>query len=166
MRISETVVHPASPERSFAMMCDPTYQEMRCRRSGATDQTVTVERDGQATVVTVRRHLPSDGVPDFARAFVGPQILLVETVRWGAADADGEREGAMSLDMPGLPVSFTGGVHLRVGAAPGTTEHVVEGDLEANVPFLGRRIEEAVAPRISEVVQVEGDLAREWLATH
>ncbi len=166
MRITETVVHPADPGRSFEMLSDPAYQELRCERSGATDQTVTVERDGDATVVTTRRHLPSDGVPDFARAFVGPQILLVETVRWGGADADGEREGAMSIDLPGLPVSFTGGVHLRVGSEPGTTDHIVDGDLEANIPFLGRRIEEAVAPRISAIVRVEEQVAKEWLAAH
>jgi hypothetical protein len=164
MRISETVVHPASPARTFEMLCDRAYHELRCQRSGATDQTVTVETADDATVVTTRRHMPSDGVPDFARAFVGPQILLVETVRWGAADADGEREGAMSIDLPGLPISYTGGVHLRVGAEPGTTDHVVEGDLEANIPFLGRRVEEAVAPRIHEIIQVEKQVAQEWLA--
>lgn len=166
MRITETVVHPADPVRTFEMLTDPAYQELRCARSGALDQTVTVETDGDATVVTTRRHLPSEGVPDMARAFVGPQILLVETVRWGPADADGEREGAMSLDLPGLPVTFTGGVHLRVGAEPGTTSHVVDGDLEANIPFLGHKIEQAVAPRISEIVQVEEQVAREWLAAH
>lgn len=164
MRISETVVHPASPARTFEMLCDPSYHELRCQRSGATDQTVTVETADDATVVTTRRHMPSEGVPDFARAFVGPQILLVETVRWGAADADGEREGAMSIDLPGLPISYTGGVHLRVGAEPGTTDHVVEGDLEANIPFLGRRVEEAVAPRIHDIIQVEKQVAQEWLA--
>lgn len=164
MRITETVVHPTDPLGTFEMLTDPGYQELRCERSGATDQTVTVETDDGATVVTTRRHLPSDGVPDFARAFVGPQLLLVETVRWGDADEDGEREGAMSLDLPGLPVSFTGGVHLRRGSAEGTTEHVVDGDLEANVPFLGHRIEQAVAPRISEIVALEEQAATEWLA--
>lgn len=166
MRITETVVHAADPLRTFAMLTNPGYQELRCVRAGASDQTVTVETDGAATVVTTRRHLPSDGVPDIARGLVGPTILLVETVRWGPADADGEREGAMSLDLPGLPVSFTGGVHVRLGAAPGTTEHVVDGDLEANVPFLGKKIEAAVAPRIVEVVQLEEQIAREWLAAH
>ena len=164
MRITETVVHPTDPWATFEMLTDPGYQELRCERSGATDQTVTVEADDDATVVTTRRHLPSDGVPDVARAFVGPTILLVETVRWGGADADGEREGAMSLELPGLPVSFTGGVHLRRGAAEGTTEQVVDGDLEANVPFLRQRIEQAVAPRIQDVVRVEEQAAREWLA--
>ncbi|MGC5583314.1 DUF2505 domain-containing protein [Ornithinimicrobium sp. W1679] len=164
MRITETVVHPADPRRTFEMLCDRGYQDLRAERSGALDQTVTVEQDGEATVVTTRRHLPTGDLPDMVRPFVGPQLLVVETVRWGAADADGEREGAMSLEMPGLPVHFIGGVHLRRGEAEGTTDHVVDGDLEANVPFLGRRIEAAVAPQISDVVRLEEQVAREWLA--
>ena len=166
MRITETVVHPVGVHQAYAMLVDVDYQRLRCERAGATDETVTVEEEDGATVVTTRRHLPTTGVPDFARAFVGPQLLIVETVRWGPADADGEREGAMSLDVPGTPVSFLGGVHLRRGPEPGTTEQVVDGDLEANVPFLGRRIEAAVAPRVHEVVQLEQQVAREWLATH
>ncbi|GAA5161098.1 DUF2505 domain-containing protein [Ornithinimicrobium tianjinense] len=165
MRITETVVHPADLQRTFDMLRDPRYQQLRCERSGATDETVTVEEEGDATVVTVRRHLPTTGLPDVARAFVGPQLLVVETVRWGPADADGEREGAMSIDMPGTPVHFLGGVHLRSAAEPGATEHVVDGDLEANIPLLGRKIEEAVAPQIREVVQLEAQVAREWLST-
>ncbi|SOC52457.1 DUF2505 domain-containing protein [Ornithinimicrobium cerasi] len=166
MRITETVVHPVDVHRTYAMLVDPAYQTLRCERAGATDETVTVEEQDGATVVTTRRHLPTTGVPDFARAFVGPQLLIVETLRWGPADEDGEREGAMSLDVPGTPVRFLGGVHLRRGPQEGTTEQVVDGDLEANVPFLGRRIEAAVAPQIHEVVQLEKQVAQEWLAAH
>jgi hypothetical protein len=166
MRITETVVHPADPHRTFAMLTDVDYQELRCVRAGSLDQTVSVETQEGATVVTTRRHVPTHDVPDFAKAFVGPQLLIVETVRWGDADADGEREGAMSLDMPGLPISFTGGVHLRTSPEGGSTLHVVDGDLEANVPFLGKKIEATVAPQISGAVQVEEAVGREWLASH
>ena len=166
MRITETVSHPADPQRTFEMLTDAGYQELRCQRSGALDQTITVDRgqDG-STTVTTQRHLPSDGVPDIARAVVGPQLLVVETVRWGSPDADGEREGAMSLELPGLPVTFTGGVHLRRGATDpeGVTDHVVDGDLEASIPFLGRRIEELVAVQISEIVRLEEQVGTEWL---
>lgn len=164
MRISETVVHPTDPWATFEMLTDPGYQELRCRRSGATDQSVQVETEDAATVVTTRRHLPSDGVPDFARAFVGPTLLLVETVRWGRADEDGEREAAMSLELPGLPVSFTGGTHLRRGEQEGSTLQVVDGDLEARIPLMGHRIEQAVATRISHIMHLEQEAAREWLA--
>lgn len=165
MRITETVVHQADPGRTFEMLTAVDYQTLRCEMSGASDETVTVEEDGDAVVVTTRRHLPTTGFPDFARAVVGQTLLVVETVRWGPADADGEREGAMSLDFPGTPVHFLGGVHLRRGPGPGTTEQVVDGDLEANVPFLGKKIEAAVAPQISEVVRLEEQVARQWLAS-
>lgn len=166
MRITETVSHPCDPARAYEMLTDHDYQVTRAERSGATDQTVTVDVDPTdgARTVTLQRHLPSTGVPDWARSVVGPTLLLVETVRWGPADADGEREGAMSLELPGLPVSFTGGVHLRRGAAPGTSEHVVDGDLEAKVPFFGKKIEQLVATQMRQIVRLEQQVARDWLA--
>lgn len=166
MRISETLSHPADLDRTFAMLTDEGYQQLRCDRSGATDETVTVEREGEETVVTTRRHLPTTGVPDMARALVGPTLLVVETVRWGAPDADGEREGGMTLELPGTPVTFVGGVHLRRGDDPGTTIHGVDGDLEANIPLLGRKIEEAVAPHITRIIRLEEQIGREWLESH
>lgn len=166
MRITETVAHPCDPARAYKMLTDHDYQVARAERSRATDQTVSIDVDPTdgATTVTTQRHLPSTGVPDWARSFVGPTLLLVETVRWGAADADGEREGAMSLELPGLPVSFTGGVHLRRGSEAGTTEHVVDGDLEAQVPFFGKKIEDLVADQMRQIVRLEEQVAREWLA--
>lgn len=167
MRITETVIHEADPQRTYEMLTDHDYQVVRCERSGATDQTVTVDREPDGTTtVTTQRHVPSDGVPDFAKAFVGPTLLLVETTRWGAPDADGEREAAMSLELPGIPVSFTGGVHLRRGPGPGQTEHTVDGDLDARIPLLGRRVEAMVSGRIEEMVQVERQVATEWLRDH
>ncbi|WP_298885717.1 DUF2505 domain-containing protein [uncultured Serinicoccus sp.] len=165
MRITETIRHPADPQRTFEMLTDHAYQVRRCERSGSLDQTVQVETapDG-TTTVTTQRHLPSDGIPDMAKGLVGPRLLVVETVRWGSPDADGEREGAMSLEMPGLPITFTGGIHLRRGSEPQVTDHVVDGDLEARVPLFGRRVEAMVAERMREIVQLEERVAREWLA--
>ncbi|ANS78399.1 hypothetical protein SGUI_1003 [Serinicoccus hydrothermalis] len=165
MRITETISHAADPQRTFEMLTDHGYQVLRCERSGALDQTVQIEPEADgSTTVTTRRHLPNDGIPDIAKTLVGPQLLVVETVRWGSPDADGEREGAMSLELPGLPVSFTGGIHLRRAAGDeARTDHVVDGDLEARIPFLGNRIEREVAARVKEFVHLEEGVAREWL---
>ena len=69
------------------------------------------------------------------------------------------------VELPGLPVSFTGGIHLRRGQEPGTTLHVVDGDLEAKVPFFGKKIEEMVAAQMHRIVELEEQVAREWLQT-
>lgn len=166
MRITETIVHPADVEQSYAMLTDPGYQELRCSRAGALDHSVTITEDPSdgSTVVTTQRHLPTTELPDFARAIVGPQLLVTETVRWGPAAADGAREGAMSIELPGTPVRFLGGVHLHATADGTATEHVVDGDLEANIPLLARRIEAAVASEITGFVRLEEQVATEWLA--
>ena len=55
-------------------------------------------------------------------------------------------------------------MYLRRGETPGQTEHTVDGDLEARIPLLGRRIEAMVSEQIGTVVRVEEQVAQEWLA--
>lgn len=166
MRLSTSVTHRADPQRTFAMLCDPAYQAERAVRTGATHQTVTVEEGPEegVTTVTTSRQLPSAGLPDLARRVLGPQLAVVETVRWGPADADGEREGAVGVEVPGVPVTFTGGMHLRRGAGPGTTEQVLDGELQAAIPLLGRKVEQLVADQVRSASAVEEQLSAQWLA--
>ena len=129
---------------------------------GATEEQVTLLAELDSDTVddalherTPVRQLPSAGLPDLARRVLGPQLAVVETVRWGPADADGEREGAVGVEVPGVPVTFTGGMHLRRGAGPGTTEQVLDGELQAAIPLLGRKIESASKPAIEQSIDDE-----------
>lgn len=161
MRITETVEHAATPDEVFAMFCDFDYQSLKCERSGATDHEVVIEleEDG-ATLVVTRRQLPTTGFPDFAKGFVGESVEVVESQRWGQSEQDGTREAALSVDIAGTPVHLTGGVHLAPGGA-GTVQ-TVDGELKANVPLLGGRIEKAVAPILIKAVRLEGRVGAEW----
>lgn len=163
MRINETVQHPADATRVYVMLTDRGYQELRCARAGALDHEVHIEPGAAGAVVTTRRWTPTDEFPDFARRFVGDRIQVVETVRWGPADQLGDRTATMELEIPGVPVSFTGTVTLR-GTQAGSTQHTVDGELKANVPLLGARIEQAIAPQITEIARLEATVARDWLA--
>lgn len=166
MKIIETITHRADPSRVFAMLTDPAYQVRRCERSGAADENVVVEpgANGEPTVIT-SRYLPTDDLADVVKPFVGNSLLVEEIVRWSPANADGERWGAMTMDFPGLPVTVTGGQRLRPGPEAGTCEQEVDADLEVNVPLVGQRIAEQVRSQIGRLVEMERDLAREWLAT-
>lgn len=166
MRLSVSLTHHADPQRTFAMLCDPTYQTERAVRTGATDQSVSVEPGpGEGTTtVTTRRQLASAGLPDLARRFLGPQLGIVETVRWGAADAEGQREGSVAVEVPGAPVTFAGRMQLRHGSRPGTTEQLLDGDLKAAIPLLGGKVEQLVADQLRAATPVEEQLSAEWLA--
>lgn len=164
MRITETVEHAADPEQVFAMICSPDYQDLKCERSGALEHEVAVEVEEGATTVVTRRRLPSTGFPDFAKGFVGEAVDVVETQRWGQAADDGRRTAALHVEIPRTPVVLTGSVRLEPSS--GGTLHTVEGDLKANVPLLGGRIERAVAPVLSSAVRLEGRVGQEWRALH
>lgn len=164
MRITERIVHPAAPDRVYAMLVDPDYQHERCVRSGALSHEVAIEAEDEALIVITRRQMPTTELPDAFRSLVGQHVDLVETTRWGTADDDGTREAALQLDVEGTPVGLIGGVHL--GPAPEGTTYTVDGELAAHVPLLGGRIEKAAAPLIGHALEIERDLGRRWLADH
>ena len=160
MRITESVEHDASPEQVFEMLCTRGYQELKCERSGALDHEVTIEVEQDATTVVTRRQLSTEGFPDFARRLVGETVDVVETQRWGSASPDGSRQAALTVDISGTPVHLTGGVSLTPGGSG--TVHAVDGELKANVPLVGGRIEKVVAPVLERAVRLEGQVGREW----
>jgi hypothetical protein len=162
MKITETVEHAATPDQVFAAFCDEGYQVLKCQRSGALEHDVVIELEDGQTIIVTRRQLPTEGFPDFVRGFVGDRVEVVETQRWGDPGDDGAREAALTVEIPRTPVTLTGGVHLRPGG-PGTVQ-AVDGELKANVPLLGGRIEKAVAPVIVSAVRLEAKVVRDWLA--
>lgn len=164
MRITDRIEHSATPEQVHAMLVDPDFQRARCQGSGSLEHDVAVEPTDEGPIVITRRKMPTDDLPDVAKGFVGRTLTLVETMRWGTADDDGDWEAGYSLDIEGTPVSVVGGIHLRPEGS-GTVQ-TVDGELSAHVPLLGRRIERAVHPVILEALEQDARLSRDWLAAH
>ncbi len=166
MRITEQLRHPASVDAVFAMLRDPAYQELRCQRSGSLEHEVTIEEpvdessDGP-TVVT-RRRMATDEFPDIAKSLIGRTVDIVETTSWGGAAEDGTREAGFTLSVEQTPVNLVGGVHIT--SEGDACVHTVDGELSAHVPFLGGKIERAIGPIITRVIELEEQLGREWLA--
>ncbi|MBA2696076.1 MAG: DUF2505 domain-containing protein [Ornithinimicrobium sp.] len=161
MRITERIEHSATPDQVHAMLVDPAFQEERCRRSGSLHHDVEVEATGEGSIVVTRREMPTDDLPDVAKRFVGSTLHLVETMRWGNSDVEGDWEAAYTLDVESTPVSMVGGIHL-LPDGPGTV-HSVDGELSAHVPLVGGRIERAVRPLVVSALELEARLSREWL---
>ncbi|USQ78703.1 DUF2505 domain-containing protein [Ornithinimicrobium faecis] len=161
MRIHETVEHDATPQQVFDMICSPEYQELKCARSGALEHEVAIEVEDDARTIVTRRRLPTEGFPDFARKFVGDAVDVVETQVWGlTSDEDGGHTASLHVEIPRTPVSMSGSVFLAAGGAG--TEHTVEGELKANVPFIGGKVEAAVAPVLARALRLEAKLSPEW----
>lgn len=161
MRIHETVEHHATPQQVFEMICTADYQELKCTRGGALEHEVAIELEDDTRTIVTRRRLPTDSFPEFARKFVGDAVDVVETLVWGLApDEDGGHTASLHVEIPRTPVSMSGSAFLRSSGEG--TQHTIEGELKANVPFIGAKVEQAVAPILASALRLEGRLSKEW----
>lgn len=165
MRVEATISYPgATPEQVFTMLTDPKFQEAKCAATGALSYDVDVAEVDDRTVITCRRLLPTDGLPDFARVLAGGGLNLTETVAWSTPDPAGARTGRVTLAFKAQPLSMTGELKMT-GDAEATTA-VLEANLVAPVPLLGGRIERACEPLVQAALRTEERLGRAWLADH
>ncbi len=162
VRLTTREEFETSPEAVFAVIRTEDFQQAKCRATSAGKFTVDLTEDGDRTVIRSQRHLPSDGLPEAARSFVGEELTVVETQDWGPADPDGTRVCRVDLHVTGAPLTFRGEAVLAPGGR-GTLE-TLEGDLKANVPFIGGRIEKAAADPILAAITLEAETLREFLA--
>ena len=68
--------------------------------------------------VHTERQLPSDGLPDMARSFVGDHLTIIEVLDWSAPAADGSRASMVDIHIKGAPLTRQG--HRAARAATAT----------------------------------------------
>ena len=162
MRIRESTDFPGPCEQVFAIRTSGAFQEQKLQRSGALEHSHEVQVEGEHTIVTTRRAMPTDQLPDVARKFVGDQLVIEERQDWGPAQADGARRAAVDIRVAGVPVTVTGTLALQPNGSGCRQE--LDGDLKAGIPFLGGKIEQAAAPAIAYGFRIESQLVTEQLA--
>jgi hypothetical protein len=153
--ISSTIEFAAEPARVYAMMTDPDFLEQVCEASEASAYDVSV------TGVKTKTHRTLKS-PAAAARFTGPDLPVVEEVSWGPDQGDGSRSGELKLSIPGQPVTMNGSLALGPGG-PGTRVQLT-GQLKVNIPFVGKKMEEAAAPAVLAGFRVQQKVGDSWLA--
>ena len=155
-RFRHELRYDADPDAVFGMLTDPAFRERVCRSQQARECRVEVTPLGQGATVVVDQVRPVDGVPGFARRFVGDRIQVVQREQWsGSSSAD------LDVTIPDRPGRLLGTVTLAADGA-GTVE-TVDGDLEVRIPVVGGRLEELVAALLGEALRVEQQTGSAWL---
>lgn len=151
--------YPVGPDEVVAARLDPGYLDTLCRVTGALEHSVDV--DEAAGTSEVRRVMPTDHVPDFARKFTGDTITVVESTTWDPAGAAGaERTGTVRLRVDGAPVTSV--IALRLVPDGDGTVETAEGDITAKVPLVGGRIEKALEPAVQAGLQAQVTAYQRW----
>ncbi|MBK6885967.1 MAG: DUF2505 domain-containing protein [Tetrasphaera sp.] len=163
MRIAKTVELLGSPDAVFRLRTTARFQEAKCVASRAVDHAVEIDEIGDHTLVRTRRTMSTEAFPDTARSMVGPSLVLDETQDWGPPTEDGSRSASVRLVLDGLPMGLTGNVTVRPAESGSGSVQTLEGELRANIPLLGGRIEKLAMPAVDAGFDIEALLLNEWL---
>jgi hypothetical protein len=157
MRFEHTLRYDASPEEVFAMLGEAVFRERVCEAQHVTECTATVDGVDDTMSVMVDQKRPSEGIPSFAKKFVGDTIHIQQREEWSSAT-----DAKLDVSIPGKPGHLKGTITLRPDG-DGTVE-TVSGDLKVSIPLLGGKIEVLIAELLEHALQAEHRVGTAWLA--
>lgn len=157
MRFEHTWHYDAPPDAVFAMLGDAGFRERVCEEQHTTEATATIDGVDDTMSVLVDQKRPSDGVPSFARKFVGDTIHIQQREEWSSAT-----DARLEVSIPGKPGHFKGTITLRP-EGDGTLE-TVSGEIRVHIPIVGGKLEGLIAQLLQHALHAEERVGTTWLA--
>jgi hypothetical protein len=157
-RLSYDLTYDASLTEVGEMLMDAAFREQVCDAQLALRKSVSVGQDGGGMKVVVDMVQASEGIPGFARKFVGDEIQLVQTEYW--SDIETAR---VEVVIPGKPGQMKGTVTVRESG--GTTTETVQMEIRVGIPLVGGKIESLIADLLRKALRVENAVGRQYLTS-
>lgn len=157
MKFRHDLTYDAPIAEVDAMLMDQEFRGRVCDAQGAIRKSVTITEDDGGVTVLVDQVQPADGIPGFARKFVGDEINLVQTESW--LDAENAR---VEVVIPGKPGEMTGTINLSESG--GVTTERLEMTIKVNIPLVGGRIEALIADLLLKALKAENAVGRDYLS--
>ena len=130
-RLTHDLVYDASLADVAAMLADPAFREEVCEYQGVVRALVTVDADDAGGMeVVIDQVQAAQGIPSFAKKFVGEEINIVQRESWSGPDA-----GDIAVTIPGKPGEMSGTARLRESG--GRTTETVDLTVKVNIPLVG-----------------------------
>jgi hypothetical protein len=139
------------------MLATEAFREEVCDRQHVLRHTVKIERDAQGMTVEIDQIQAAQGIPGFAKKFVGDEINIVQSEDWTAPE-----KGNIHVAIPGKPGEIAG-TALLTEDPDGATE-TVNLTVKVNIPLVGGKIEGLIADLLSKALRTEHKVGVEWLA--
>lgn len=157
MRFEHVLRYDAPPDAVFAMLGQAVFREQVCEAQHTTDATAQVDGMDDTMTVTVDQRRPSEGVPSFAKRFVGDTIHIRQHEEWHSAT-----DASLDVSVPGRPAHLKGTITLRPDGN-GTLE-TVSGDIKVHIPLLGGKLEKLITELLEHALNTEQRIGKTWLA--
>ena len=157
-KLSHELTYEAPMADVGAMVMDPGFREEVCDYQGVLRHTVSVTSAAAGSnEVVVDQVQSADGIPSFAKKFVGDEINIVQKEHW--PDLTG---GTVEVTIPGKPGHMVGTI--RLSEAGGVTTEAVEMEIKVNIPLVGGKIEGLIADLLRKALKAENAVGCDYLS--
>ena len=156
-RLKHELTYDAPLAAVAAMLADPAFREEVCERQHVLRQTITVTPAGAGKEIVIDQVQAADGIPSFAKKFVGDEINIVQKEIW----TDAER-GDVYVTIPGKPGDMKGTV--RLDESDGRTTETISLEIKVGIPLIGGKIEGLVADLLLKALKTENLVGRDYLS--
>ena len=156
-RFTHEIEYDAPLARVTAMLADPGFREEVCVAQRGTPSKISLDGAGAGMAVVVDQVQPAEGIPGFAKKFVGDEINIVQREEWTTDD-----RADLHVTIPGKPGAMTGSIALVESG--GTTTETVDVEIKVNIPLVGGKIESLIADMLRKALRAEGGAGRDYLS--
>lgn len=156
-RIKHELTYDAPLAAVAAMLVDPAFREQVCDRQHVLRRQVSVNPAGSGTEVVVDQVQAAEGIPSFAKKFVGDEINIVQKEIW----TDSERADVF-VTIPGKPGDMRGTIRLE--ERDGRTTETVSLEIKVGLPLVGGKIEGLVGDLLLKAFRKENEVGRDYLS--
>jgi hypothetical protein len=156
-RLRHELTYDAPMTEVAEMLADPSFREEVCEFQGVKRAMVSIDADDNGMEVTIDQVQAAQGIPSFAKKFVGDEINIVQREYWRSAD-----EGDITVTIPGKPGEMTGTA--RLSESGGVTTETVDMSVKVNIPLVGGRLEGLIADLLLKALKAENRVGRDYLS--
>lgn len=152
--LDHRAVSPHPPEKVYAAMVDRDLLEEQLRHLGGPGAAVTsYETTADGVRYTLRHGIAAADLPAVVTGFIpGGDLRIDRTEQW--TESDGGYAGTGSVAVVGTPATARSVMRIS-GDGDGGSEIRIQAEVTVKVPFVGSRIEEAVAAQIERLLAAE-----------
>ena len=156
-RLTHELTYDAPMAEVAEMLADPSFREEVCEFQGVRRAMVSIDSDDNGMEVTIDQVQAAQGIPSFAKKFVGDEINIVQQESW-----ESPTDGKITVTIPGKPGEMTGTA--RLAESGGVTTETVEMTVKVNIPLVGGRIEGLIADLLLKALKAENAVGRDYLS--
>lgn len=157
-RIVHELKYDAPLAEVAAMLADPAFREEVCVATRAIRYDVAINgKQGDPMDVVIQYAQPTEGIPSFAKKFVGGEVEIRQAESWTSLD-----HGDIHVTIPGKPGEMVGTAILS--EADGVTTETVTLDITVKIPLVAGKIEGLIGKILGSALRAENRTGVAWLA--